>query len=187
MSSGLRTRLPCASRESATALPFTTSTPRSRSPLYSASSGWLSGSMRLRTLPSGLSTHSAVYMMGPRWMATRPLSAATFEFATTRRIGIGRFSSMESPAFQVRQMAAYPFSMRTGTALPFTLRVGWAVILRGVLIEIGGYRLVTRPSGDADVNSQLASLIGSHRHLHRRHPTGSASAARSSRCGRYPS
>ena len=67
-----------------------------------AVSGWSPGKIKLRTLPPGLSGHSAQKTIGPRCSATRPTSAFTFSLAMTRRIGIGKFSSITSPDFHER-------------------------------------------------------------------------------------
>src|SRR3990170_779847 len=56
---------PCASRDSPDAVLFTTCTPFSRSGRNSEASVAVSGRTMLRTLPFGLSGHSAAYTIGP--------------------------------------------------------------------------------------------------------------------------
>ena len=101
-----RVTFPSVSKARATAWPVTTWTPFSRSGRNSLESVASSSRRRLRTLPPGLSGHSAVYTRGPRCSATRPWSASTEEWATTLRTGMGSPSSMTSPLVQTRSSLA---------------------------------------------------------------------------------
>src|SRR6266508_3990505 len=82
--------LPFASYARPYARPVITWTPLSRFGRNSLASVALSGSTMFRTVPFGLSGHSAAYTIGPRCSATRFRSASTFSCAATRRTGIGR-------------------------------------------------------------------------------------------------
>ena len=93
-------------------------------------------------------------------------SAATFEFARTRRTGIGRPSSIVSPFCHSRCMAAYPScDAAAGCSFPLIRIVTGGIAGVREPVQVAGNGIVSGPAGNPDLHRECAGLLGIHRQL----------------------